>query len=112
MLPAIASAVPRVPLNESERELQQITAAAAAMKSDMQAIHAEAEKKRLIIAAPGGKDMSRYRNWLLKHFGVHSAVLLNDEQRASAIALLNAYVDEDEFIQQLPEGLREAAAIA
>jgi len=102
------------PLTDSELERQRITDEAISRNNDLRAIHAEAAKKDLILALPsGGKNMKNYRNWLLKHFGVHTAAVLDQTQRASVIkALVDHGQDEDEIILELPQELRADAAIA
>jgi hypothetical protein len=86
-------------------ENQQIEDAARQRTNDLKAIHAEAEKKGLIV----GKDDTLYRMWLFENFRVKTAAILDAETRARVINKLKNYRDE---FAELEPALREDAMIA
>ena len=71
----------------------------------LQAIHAKAAEKNLIV----GKDYSKYRVWLFEKFGVYTAAMLDVPTRASVINALDQY---NEFLDTIPVEFREDALIA
>jgi hypothetical protein len=83
------------------------------LRRDLAQIHILAAEKELSVQLPSGQwDKSNYRNWLLRNFGVHSASLLTEEQRAQVINLLRLYEPDNAFLAHIPVELREDAMVA
>lgn len=101
------------PVRVDTLEWREIPTPAEIRKRNLNAIHAIAEQKGLIYRdATGQKNMQKYRNLLLKHYGVASAVLMTETQRESWIEFLRNFESDDQFIQDLPVEMRSEAAIA
>lgn len=95
-------------LPDLQRDLDQVTEAAAVRIKDLRAIHAEAEKRQLIK----GKDMSGYRAWLFEKFGVHTAAHMDEQDRARVINALQQ-IDPEVYRNDTPiQSYAELEAIA
>lgn len=73
------------PLNEEQKQLHQLEDESTLRLKDLRQIHAIAERKGLIH----GRDMSRYRNWLLQYYGTTTAAIMDAASRAAVINQLN-----------------------
>jgi hypothetical protein len=95
------------PLSPQELELQRKEDEAQLRSKDLRQIHALAEQKGLIV----GKDMSRYRAFLLDKFGTVTAGILNHTERQAVIAAINNYGFED-YLATVPPELQADALVA
>lgn len=97
------------PLDDRQKELQQITDAAELRTKDLRQIHAVAEKKGLIV----DKNDRLYRRWLMDNFQLTSSAFVDHETRMTIVAKLNELNDPAEYsFAGLPADLKEDALIA
>jgi hypothetical protein len=96
------------PLNETEKQLHGLEDEGTLRRKDLAQIHALATEKKLIV----GKDLTRYREWLLKFFFTKTAATLTAGSRASVIEALNKLDETDAYLFDVPEEFRSEALIA
>lgn len=89
--------------------IPQVEHVAIQRTKDLRQIHALAAEKGLIVVRDGVKDDSEYRRKLKEKFGVSTAAVLDENQRAAVINWLKNY---DPFLDSIPQELREDALVA
>lgn len=100
-----------VPLTDEQKRVFNSTDAIVRRNNDLAHIHQLGVEKGLILMLPsGGKDMTRYRDWLNNHFQTRTAATLDGQQRAMVANALKNY--ERDFLLNVPVELHEDALIA
>jgi hypothetical protein len=97
-------------LTSEEQGLQKIEDESISRKNDLAQMHKLAEEKGLIVVRPGNvRDMTKYRSELKLRFNTDTAATLDRAGRAAVINWLKTY---DNFLENVPQELREDAMVA